>query len=144
MMCRSCPNRQTAVGDHSEAPERPKCHTLGFPGPYHLPLAQQQRVHTENSDIQEMSSSYEVDPVLEADIPHLSQHVGYLGIPREAKKTSKPPCRAGGQLPTNTQVLTWPWCTLRSAAHKHSQALTALAALLPPCLLVFLYLIICC
>lgn len=34
---------------------------------------------------------------------------GYHG---ETKKPQKPLCKAGGQLPTNTQVLTWPWCTL--------------------------------
>lgn len=42
--------------------------------------------------IQEMYSSYEVDPVLEADIPNLSWHVGYLGIPWGEKKKTKRHC----------------------------------------------------
>jgi len=88
-----------------------------------------------------MYSSYEVDPVLEAAIPNLSWHVGYLWRPWGGKKDpEKPPCKAVvNKYPSAYVAMVH---TLRNTAHKYNQALTTLAALLPACLSVFLYLII--
>lgn len=92
-----------------------------------------------------MYSSYEVHPVLEADIPNLSWHVGYLGIPWGDKKTPKATVQSrwtvANKYPSAYVAVVH---TLGNTAHKHNRALTTLAALLPACLSVFLYLIIYC
>lgn len=92
-----------------------------------------------------MHSNYEVDAVLEADIPNLSWHVGYMWGYHGGEKTPKATVQSRWTVANKYQSAYVAMVhTLRNTAHKHNRALTTLAALLPACLLVFLYLIIYC